>query len=96
MPTHMIELEDADYQYLRKSANMAGVSVQTLIKNMLSMQRQADNGRELDSEKVQKKSRWASFSERIRKNPPLRGAGEYVRKCSKEFREDFVFKHDVE
>ncbi len=93
----MIELEDADYQYLEKSANIAGVSVQALIKDILSKRRNADNGVDLNSEKVkQKKSRWASFSERIRQNPPLRGAGDYVRKSSKEFREDFAFKHDVE
>ncbi len=43
-----------------------------------------------------KKSRWALFSERVQKNPSLRGAGEYVRKCSKELREDFALKHDEE
>ena len=41
-----------------------------------------------------KKSRWAEISERIQKDPPLRGAGEYVRQVSKEFREDFALTHD--
>ncbi|MCP4372075.1 MAG: hypothetical protein GY797_28745 [Deltaproteobacteria bacterium] len=45
---------------------------------------------------TRKKSRWALFSERVQKNPSLRGAGEYVRKCSKELREDFALKHDEE
>ncbi len=97
MTTHMVELEDADYQYLEKSANVAGISVQELIKDILSKQRNADNEVVSSHEKKKPlKSRWAKFSERIRKNPPLRGAGEYVRECSREFREDFAFKHDVE
>jgi hypothetical protein len=29
------------------------------------------------------KSRWAILSEEIKKDPPLRGLGDYVRKCSK-------------
>jgi ABC-type uncharacterized transport system ATPase subunit len=40
------------------------------------------------------KSRWAKFSEEIKKEPPLRGLGDYVRQCSKEFREDFALNHD--
>jgi hypothetical protein len=51
--------------------------------------------KETDPESL-KKSRWARFSERIRKNPPLTGAGEYVRECSREFRDEFAFKHDSE
>lgn len=45
---------------------------------------------------IREKSRWARFSERIRKNPPLSGAGDYVRECSREFRDEFAFKHDLE
>jgi hypothetical protein len=40
------------------------------------------------------KSRWATFSEEIKKEPPLRGLGDYVRQCSKEFREDFSLNHE--
>ena len=50
---------------------------------------------EEDSESCDR-SRWARFSERIRKNPPLSGAGDYVRECSREFRDEFAFGHDSE
>jgi len=43
-----------------------------------------------------KKSRWAELSERIHKNPPLSGAGDYVLEYFQEFREDFAFEHDKE
>ncbi len=46
-----------------------------------------------EEQALHKKSRWVHVSERIRNNPPLRGAGEYVRNCSKEFREDFALNH---
>ncbi|MCP4353913.1 MAG: hypothetical protein GY795_51355 [Desulfobacterales bacterium] len=45
---------------------------------------------------IRKKGRWAEFSEQVRKNPPLSGAGDCVRKCSEELREDFAFQHDQE
>ncbi|MCP4107765.1 MAG: hypothetical protein GY749_19835 [Desulfobacteraceae bacterium] len=45
---------------------------------------------------IRKKGRWAEFSERVRKNPPLSGAGDCVRKYSEELREDFAFRHDQE
>ena len=41
-------------------------------------------------------SKWAKYAERIHRESPLRGASEYVLKCSKEFRENFEFKHDQE
>ncbi len=76
MTTHMIELEDAEYQYLEKSANIAGVSIQEIIKDILSKQRNTENKVVLNPKKKKPvKGRWAKFSERIRKNPPLRGSG---------------------
>ena len=42
------------------------------------------------------RSRWVCLSEQIGKNPPLSGAGDYVRECSREFRDEFAFRHDSE
>ncbi|MDM8525059.1 hypothetical protein QUF80_16940 [Desulfococcaceae bacterium HSG8] len=64
--------------------------ISTLVKQALENRRS-----EGDSEE-QGGSRWARFSERIRKNPPLSGAGDYVRECSREFRGEFAFRHDSE
>ncbi len=100
MPYRTIEIEDRDYQDLERAAKNAGVTIQLFLKQLITKQQVADKDtshKMLDSKQgKRKKSRWALFSERIRKNPPLRGAGEYVRQCSKEFREDFAFKHDEE
>ena len=43
-----------------------------------------------DSGREPGKSRWARFSEEIRANPSLSGAGDFVQQCSAELREDFA------
>ncbi len=47
-----------------------------------------------EEQNPQQNNRWSQLSERIQKNPPLRDAGEYIMKSSKEFREDFALSHD--
>jgi len=64
--------------------------VSTLVKEALEKRHS-----EADSEE-QGGSRWTRFSERIRKNPPLSGVGDYVRECSRDFRDEFTFRHDWE
>ncbi|MBF0564696.1 MAG: antitoxin family protein [Nitrospirae bacterium] len=39
-------------------------------------------------------SKWALLAEKIHKESPLKGHGKDLLKLIKEFREDFVFKHD--
>ncbi len=63
-----------------------------LVQNLADQDRSAQNSE--SSENHQKKGRWAKFSEEIKKAPPLSGLGDYVRECSKEFREDFALTHD--
>ncbi|RLC05640.1 MAG: hypothetical protein DRI57_27405 [Deltaproteobacteria bacterium] len=97
MPT--IEIEDSDYQYLRKSAIASGMTIPSFLRMIIS-EKCASDDKVFDdisvSEGQKQRGRWAKFSERIRQNPPLGNAGDYVRDCSKEFREDFVFRHDRE
>ena len=94
-----IEIEDTDYQYLEKAAKSAGITIQSFLKQLIAQQL-GDNGGShnvtMPKHANRQKGRWAQFSKRIRKNPPLSGVGEYVRKCSEEFREDFALKVDEE
>ena len=39
-------------------------------------------------------SKWAKMVEKIESMNISSDVGEHIRKCSKEFREDFAFKHD--
>ncbi len=96
---HMIKIEEAHYRYLEKAAHIAGLSVDDFVKRIIAKQRLSDEripGGTASNEQCHEKSRWEKLSERIQKKPPLRGAGDYVRKCSREFREDFTLHHDVE
>lgn len=100
MVYYTIQIEETDYRYLEHKAKAAGLSIQLFLKQLITRQQLHEQGelRETNKEDqvAPQKSRWAQCSERIRKNPPLRGAGEYVRQCSQEFRQDFIFKHDEE
>ncbi|MCP4405571.1 MAG: hypothetical protein GY801_50740 [bacterium] len=94
-----IDIEETDYKYLERAAKSSGVTVQLFLKQLITRQQRFDPKgyqEELISpeETKPKKSRWAELSERIRKDPPLTEAGEYVRQTSKEFREDFALSHD--
>lgn len=95
---HTIQIEDPEYRYLEQRAKAAGLSIQLFLKQLITGQQIAEKQQGHERHKPEhistKKSRWAQCSERIRRNPPLRGAGEFVRQCSKEFREDFTFRHD--
>ena len=39
-------------------------------------------------------NKWQHLADRVRKNPPLSGAGDQVLQDSKEFRENFAFSND--
>ena len=92
------DIEEIDYQYLEKAAKSSGITIQLFLKQLImrqqSFDQQESQGKSSPSTYIQKKSRWTELSERIQSNPPLRGAGEYVSKVSKEFREDFALSHD--
>ena len=97
---HMtVDIEETDYQYLEQAAQSAGVTIQSFLKHLISrqhlvVQEDSQEKRIQLEQPHRKKSRWAQLSERIRQDPPLRGAGDYVRECSKEFRDDFALHHD--
>lgn len=94
-----IEVEEADYRYLERPAKTEGTSVPTILKRMIAGMRAAaapsPKPGSPDSEPLAE-SRWARISQRIQKDPPLDGAGDFVRACSKEFREDFSLSRDEE
>ncbi len=89
-----VDIEETDYQYLEQAAQSAGVTIQSFLKNLLSRHPVIQEDSQDTQKQYQAESRWAHISERIRQAPPLRGVGEYVRECSKEFREDFALQHD--
>ena len=94
-----IEIEDTDYQHLEKAAKSAGIPIQLFLKQLIAQQLGGNGGSRngnMAKQANRQKGRWAQFSERIQKNPPLRGAGGDVRKCSEEFKEDFALKVDEE
>ncbi len=95
-----IEITEDDYQYLEKSAKVARTTIQSLLRELIGKSRAADkrisDETPTSGQRHRKKSRWAQFSERICEDPPLSGAGDYVRECGREFREDFTFRHDEE
>jgi len=95
---HTIQIGETHYRWLVEAAHTEGLSVNDFVMRMIEKQRFVDESvpaKDINPE-FHKKSRWAELSERIRKKPPLSGAGDYVWKCAKEFREDFAFHHDVE
>lgn len=98
MALHSIQIEETDYEYLKRSAGAAGISIETFMKQLIAEQQRltprATGEPSPDQEPSQRRSRWARFSEQVRKNPPLHGVGEYVRECSREFREDFALTQD--
>ncbi len=100
MPQHTIEIEETDYRYLEQAARYMGISVKDMLRKMIEKQRLNDKQQSDNLEKSEsvydKQSRWAEISRRIRRKPPLRGAGDYVRECTKEFRDDFLLRHDTE
>ncbi|OQX01494.1 MAG: hypothetical protein BWK80_59835 [Desulfobacteraceae bacterium IS3] len=93
MSYRIVEIEETDYQYLEKYAHTGGITIQYLIRQLIANHQRDEN---TDENAHHKKSRWAEFSERIRKNPPLSGSGDYLHNCSQEFREDFEFGHEEE
>jgi len=100
MPQYTVKIEETDYRHLEQVAQFLGISVKDTLSKMIEEQRYLNkqkSGKLKKSESVyDKPSRWAKISHRIRKKPPLRGAGDYVRECSKEFRNDFSLRHDAE
>jgi len=100
MLRHTIKIEEKAYRYLEQDARFLGISIEEALSKIIEKQiftenQTSDKCGNSESVYVQK-SRWAQISRRIRKNPPLRGVGDYVRECSKEFRGDFSLGHDVE
>lgn len=97
MPYRTIKVEESDYRYIEKSAVSFGISVHDMLSKILEKQRIIDKKlHDIPEIEYKKKSRWVAISERIKKDPPLRGAGDYVKESSREFRENFSFKHDTE
>ncbi len=98
MLKHTVKIEDADYRYLEQDARFLGISVEEMLSKMIEKQRLIDHQKPDkfgNPESIyDKQSRWAGISRRIRRKPPLRGAGDYVRECAKEFRDDFSLGTD--
>lgn len=57
------------------------------LKNMLEKYRQTVRN-------TSTSNKWKKISNRVKKNPPLRGAGEKVLTDSKDFRNNFNFNND--
>jgi hypothetical protein len=94
-----VDIEETDYKYLERAAKSSGVTIQLFLKQLITRQQLFDQEKSQrkqipTEETTSGKSRWAKLSERIQKDPPLKGAGDYVRQASKEFREDFALSHD--
>ncbi len=100
MLKHTIKIDDTDYRYLEQAALLLEISVKDMLSKIIEKQRLTDKQKsdKLGKSKsvYDKQRRWAEISHRIRRDPPLRGAGAFVRKCGEEFRDDFSLKHDVE
>ena len=96
MVYHEIKIEDSDYKYLKKSAKIAGLDIEKYLKQLILNQQNSKT--KVTTEKISEpgKSRWAKLSEKIRQNPPLRGAGEYLFQSTENFKKEFSFKHDEE
>ena len=90
MTSHTIELDQADYEALERSARLAGLSVRAFLKSLLAKA----SSQEVELPRDAPPSRWALLSQKVRRDPPLRGAGEYVRQSSQAFREDFALTRD--
>lgn len=90
MASHTIELDDTDFKALEASARAAGLTVRGFLKTLISRTR-SEAAKVADDARP---SRWAQPSQRVRSDPPLRGAGEYVRECSRAVREDFALTRD--
>lgn len=86
---HALEIDETDYQALEKSAHKAGISVSELLKRLIDQHRAL-----MDEARPRTPGRWARVSERIRRNPPLQGASEYIYSTSLEMREDFSVTED--
>lgn len=71
MISHTIELDQADYEALERSARLAGLSVRAFLKGLLAKMPSLAVELRRDS----KPSRWALLSQRVRRDPPLRGVG---------------------
>jgi len=100
MSYHTVKIEEAHYRYLEQAAVCWKTNVQDILSKIIEKQKLENSQipqEPKSSEPVcHKKSRWTEISARIRKNPPLNGAGDFVRESAKEFREDFSFRHDTE
>jgi len=90
MSQHVIELDPRDYEYLQNGARALGMSVQAFLKRLIDRERLDESS----TSKAGHTSRWARFSEDIKKDPPLRGAGDLVRHYARELREDFAITSD--
>ena len=97
---HTIKIEDSDYQHLEKSAQIAGLTIEEFLKKLITehqtLKREISHKQLKKYSRTQSKNRWVLLSEKIRRNPPLKGAGDYVRKSINEFKNDFEFNHDKE
>ncbi len=90
MASHTIELDDTDFKALEAAARAAGLTVRGFLKTLISRTRSEGAKAAGDA----RPSRWAQLSQRVRSDPPLRGAGGYVRECSRALREDFALTRD--
>ncbi|MGE0083355.1 MAG: hypothetical protein AB7S75_02940 [Desulfococcaceae bacterium] len=100
MSYRTVKIQEADYRYLEQTALLLGTTVQEMLGNLIKKQKiiemERTEGPKSSESVSDRKSRWAEISARIRKNPPLSGAGDFVRESAKELREDFSFRHDTE
>ncbi len=87
MATHTIELDDAEYRALERSAAAAGLSIRGFLRSLIT-------GSRFETSGAAGASRWARLSQRVRNDPPLRDVGDYVRASSRSLREDFALTRD--
>jgi hypothetical protein len=84
--THTIKLTEAEYRALERSAQSSGLSVRAYLRQLITRAR----SQEAEASGGAQSSRWARLSERVRRDPPLRGAGELVLESTRRLREDFA------
>lgn len=94
-----VTINDTDYADLEHDARVSGVTIQGFLEQLIARQyhvvrKSFQPEQTVPETPSRKNSRWAKFSERIQSDPPLQGAGEYVRQAGQEFREDFALSHD--
>lgn len=90
MTTHTIKLTEAEYLALERSARSSGLSVRAYLSQLITRARSQD----AEASDSPQTNRWARLSERVRRDPPLHGAGEFVLESTRRLREDFALTRD--